>query len=84
MNNFNDFLAVVNGLPSGTNVVVTYEWCTSKGLIVNPNMMKDWGKKFSAGVKAGQYGCVRNTNTSPSQGSASHKKTNNLCVYTKS
>lgn len=83
MSNFNDLINVVNTLPTGTQVKIQYDWCTAHGLNVTPNMMKSWGQLFSNGVKKGLYGCTKDKTISPAQGTASHKKINNLCHYIK-
>ncbi|GEM_PF-2337631 len=83
MSSFNDFISIVNSLPSGSEVIVNFDWCTINGLTVTANMMKGWGQSFANGVRKGMYGCVKNTSTSPSQGTASHLKVTNLCTYVK-
>lgn len=47
MSTFNNFLSVVNGLPSGTAFMVTYHWCVSQGLTLTPSIAKIWGKSFA-------------------------------------
>ena len=47
MSTYKDFLNVVDVLPSQTVFAVTYDWCVSQGLILQPNTAKSWGKLFA-------------------------------------
>ena len=47
MSTYQDFLNVVDALPSQTVFAVTYDWCTSQGLTLQPNTAKSWGKSFA-------------------------------------
>ena len=80
MSTFQDLMNVITNLPTGTVFSITVSWCTSQGLCVNPNMMKSWGLEFAkcfSNCNCGQY------TVSPTQGTASHKSSNNLCHYIK-
>lgn len=44
MSTFQDLLNIINGLPSGTEVVITKEWCSKHNLVVNDAVVRDWGK----------------------------------------
>lgn len=48
MSSYNDFLQVVDFLPKATSFAVTYDWCSSKGLILTPDLAKSWGRRFAA------------------------------------
>lgn len=47
MSTYDDFITVVNGLPSDTQFAVTCKWCTKQGLLLTPNMARSWGKQFA-------------------------------------
>ena len=47
MSSYNDFLLVVDSLPKSTSFAVTYDWCSSKGLILTPDLAKSWGRQFA-------------------------------------
>lgn len=44
MSTYLDLLATINNLASGVSVEITVTWCTNQGLIVNPSLVKRWGK----------------------------------------
>ena len=58
MSTYQDFLNVVNGLPSGTVFEITVEWCTANGLSVNANLVKSFGHDFAADYA--RHGCSLN------------------------
>ncbi len=80
MSTFQDLLNIIQSLPANTFFSITYAWCTSNKLNVTPNMMKSWGLKFARCYR--QNNCDKYT-VSPTQGTASHKTSNNLCHYIK-
>ncbi len=80
MSTYKDFLSVIDGLTSGTTITITQEWCTNYGLIVDANMMKSWGIKFSKDFSL--HGCSHHI-VSPTQGTAGNKSVNNLKHYIK-
>jgi len=47
MSTYQDFLNVVDALSADTVFAVTYDWCTSQGLTLQPNTAKSWGKSFA-------------------------------------
>lgn len=47
MSTYQDFLAVVTQLKTGTVFNVTYDWCTAKGLTLTTNIAKSWGQQFA-------------------------------------
>ena len=58
MSTFNDFLAVVNGLPSGTVFSVTCDWCVAQGLQLTPGMAISWGRSFAQCYSSYNTTCV--------------------------
>ena len=44
MSTYLDLVAIINSLSSGIPVEITVKWCTDQGLIVNPILVKKWGK----------------------------------------
>ena len=80
MSTFQELTNVISKLPKGTVFSITASWCTSQGLQVTPNMMKSWGLNFAKCFS--NYNCKQYV-VSPTQGTAAHKSSNNLCHYIK-
>lgn len=77
---YQDFITVIDGLPSGTKITVSKEWCENHGLMVDEAMVKSWGRNFARDYI--NHNCKREK-VSPTQGTASHKSSNNLSHYIK-
>lgn len=80
MSTFQDLLNIIGALQPGATFSITKKWCIANGLSVNTGIVRGWGRKFANCF--GQHNCARQC-VSPTQGTASHKSSNNLCHYVK-